>query len=174
MAFVVPHATPELTLCVCIKQMDKETSHMNTTLYIKLVQTEKCCMMQELEAARAAAARPRASEIRKTVSMDTSEQYVRMHPADRGHIPQEQPPAPGRSRRTASARYTAAPEEDAADFTADPDAPEQPSPEAQRQFADEMAHELAGTERPGVRSQFPHPLTAFQLTRTQLEVKALT
>ncbi len=38
-------------------------------------------------------------------------------------------------------------------------------------FNAEMAHELAGAQRPGVRSRFPQPLPAFEHTRAQLEVR---
>lgn len=39
-------------------------------------------------------------------------------------------------------------------------------------FNAEMAHELAGAQRPGVRSRFPQPLPSFEHTRAQLEVRA--
>ena len=82
---------------------------------------------------------------------------------DRGHITAV--------RRSASAVPAAAAREPDQAGAFDPEgAPPQPSPEDIERFNAEMAHELAGAQRPGVRSRFPQPLPAFEHTRAQLEV----
>ncbi|KAK9907534.1 hypothetical protein WJX75_005496 [Coccomyxa subellipsoidea] len=82
---------------------------------------------------------------------------------DRGHITA--------ARRSASAvPAAAAPREPNKAGELDLEgAPPQPSPEDTERFNAEMAHELAGAQRPGVRSRFPQPLPAFEHTRAQLE-----
>ena len=54
----------------------------------------------------------------------------------------------------------------------DPPEPLTPAGEHVARFDAEMAHELGGGERPGVRSRFPHGLPAFHRTRAQLEARA--
>ena len=51
--------------------------------------------------------------------------------------------------------------------------PDQHACSVRCRFNAEMAHELAGAQRPGVRSRFPQPLPAFGNTRAQLEVRLL-
>ncbi len=91
---------------------------------------------------------------------------------DRGHIT-----AMRRSASAAPAAAAAARKPDQAPafkYEFDPEgAPQQPSPEDLEQFNVEMAHELAGSARPGVRSRFPQPLPAFEHTRAQLEVRVI-
>jgi hypothetical protein len=100
--------------------------------------------------------------LRKT-SVDRSNEPIQ----DRGHITA--------ARRSASAvPAAAAPREPNKAGELDLEgAPPQPSPEDTERFNAEMAHELAGAQRPGVRSRFPQPLPAFEHTRAQLEVRAL-
>ncbi|CAL8462888.1 g2422 [Coccomyxa elongata] len=109
---------------------------------------------RELELERCASGRSDA-RLRKTASMERHEAPVQ----DRGHIT-----ARASMRRSASAMPTRA-------AAADPenDATPRPTPEDIERFNAEMAHELAGAQRPGVRSRFPQPLPAFEHTRAQLE-----
>ncbi|BDA48117.1 probable zinc finger protein Dzip1 at N-terminal half [Coccomyxa sp. Obi] len=109
---------------------------------------------RELELERSASARS-GLRLRKTASMERHEAPVQ----DRGHFT-----ARASMRRSASAMPTHA-------AAGDPenDVPPQPSPEDIERFNAEMAHELAGAQRPGVRSRFPQPLPAFEHTRAQLE-----
>lgn len=114
-------------------------------------------------------ARP-GERLRKTASMVRNQGNEPIQ--DRGHIT-----AMRRSASAAPAAAAAARKPDQAPafkYEFDPEgAPQQPSPEDLEQFNVEMAHELAGSARPGVRSRFPQPLPAFEHTRAQLEVRVI-